>query len=120
MTTLSPAQLDILCHMLGITDPYTRCPVPYRDYYCACPGDPDMKALDDARMVYLYSTHGGYDWFTTTDAGKAAARARHRAIRKPAAARRYHSFLGMRDVLPDLTFREFLKSPDFAVARRIA
>lgn len=112
--------LDILRHMLGINVSDRRNPPEYRDYACADPGDAIMHALHDAGLVRMYRFGNGYEWWTTTDAGKAAARASQRAMLKPKASRVYARFLDVRDVLPDLTFRQFLTSPEFAETRRAA
>lgn len=117
---LSPAQLRILRHMLGINEPYDRTPTPYRDYYCANPGDPELLELQRLDMVVLYDTRGNCEYFRCTDAGRAAAIESHRTIRAPKAARVYSRFLAIKDAYTDLTFHEFLTNPDFAETRRDA
>lgn len=110
---LSAAQLSTLRHMLGINTPEVSKPWPYRNYYCASPGQPEMAELARVGAVELYATRGGYEWFRCTDAGKAAAIASHRSIRYPEARRRYIRFLDVRECCPDLTFREFLTDPRY-------
>lgn len=110
---LSPEQLRVLRHMLGIDRPERDRPEPYRDYYCANPGDPKMVELVRLGAVQLYSTRDGYEWYTCTDAGRAAAIASHKAIRYSASRRRYSRFLDIKDCHPDLTFREFLTDPRY-------
>lgn len=108
MIQLSVEQLRVLRHMLGIDRPDVTKPVPYRDYYCANPGDPDLAELARLGAVRLYDTRGGYEWYTCTDEGRAAAIASHKTIRYTPAKMRYGRYLDMKDCYPDLTFRRFL------------
>lgn len=117
---LTHEQLDTLRHMLGINDPWHSEPKPYRDYYCANPGDENMRELLRLGAVELYSTRDSYEWFKTTPAGRGAAMESYKAIRKTKSARVYSKFLDARDVWPDLTFREFITRPMFAETRRAA
>lgn len=117
---MTDEQLRTLRHMLGINTPHDPRPKPYRDYYCANPGDPELHELARLGMVKLYSSHGNYEWFRCTDAGRAAAIASHKTIRHSKSSRVYSKFLDVRDAIPDLTFREFLTNPDFAPTRRAA
>jgi hypothetical protein len=106
---LNPAQLQTLRHMLGIDDPSLDRPVPYRDYYCANPDDPALHELMRLGAVRMYDTRGGYEWFTCTDAGRAAAIASHKTIQYSKATRRYMRWLDISDVRPDITFGDFLR-----------
>ncbi len=117
---LASEQLRILRHMLGIDDPYMREPRPWRDYYCANPGDPEMRALAEAGAVMLYDTRGGYEWWRCTEAGRAAAIESHGTIQHSKASRIYRKFLEVSDCRPDLTFRQFLTDPDFRRTRQEA
>lgn len=117
---LSDEQLRVLRHMLGIDDPWVRVPMPSRDYYCANPGDEQMRCLQSLGAVRLYSERDGYEWFTTTEAGRHAAMASHRGIRKPKGARVYSLFLRLKDCWPDLTFKAFLTRSDLRDARQAA
>lgn len=119
-TPLTPEQLRILRHMLGIDDPYMPKPKPYRNYYCANPGDPKLHELARLGMVVLYSTHGSYEWFATTTAGREAAEASQKAIRHSKGKRLYSKFLDISDCFPDLTFKKFLTDPHFRDTRRAA
>lgn len=105
---LSPEQLRTLRHMLGIDRPDVANPKPYRDYYCANPGDPQLTELARIGAVRLYDTRGGYEWFTCTEAGRAAGIASHKTIRYSRSKLRYSRFLDMKDCYPDLTFLQFL------------
>lgn len=107
-------------HMLGIDDPSKARPQEYRDYYCANPGDPELHELARLGLVRLYRTDEHYEWFTTTDAGKVTARTAHRRSIYPKKKRIYLRFLTASDAIPDLTFKQFLTSPEFAQARREA
>lgn len=110
---LSVEQLRILRHMLGIDRPEVAQPKPYRDYYCANPGDPSMVELERLGAVKQYDDRGDYAWYTCTDEGRAAGMASHKTIRYSAAKRRYIRFLDLRECWPDLTFRKFLTDPRF-------
>lgn len=102
-------QLDTLRHMLGINDLNGRAPVPYRDYYCANPGDPKLHELQRLGKVTMYSAHGGYEWFACTEEGKAEAIA---SVPKLSRGRkRYLDFLNAHECNQDLTFRDFLRAP---------
>lgn len=113
-------ECSVLRHMLGIDRPEERAPVPYRDYYCADPGDQQLAAMAARGLVECYSRRGGYSWYRCTPAGREAALASHRAIRYGKPKRVYLRYLKASDALPDLTFREFLTDPQFAEARRMA
>ena len=106
--------------MLGINEPWDRVPKPYRNYYCANPDDKELKELEALGVVELYSTHGRYDWYRCTDAGKAKAIRSHRTIRYAKSKRVYGKFLDISDCRPDLTFKQFLTSPEFKETRKTA
>ena len=116
---LTAEQLRTLRHMLGIDDPYMRIPKPWRDYYCANIGNKELHELQRLGAVRLYRSDR-YEWFTTTEAGRAAAVASHRTIRKSKGARVYSKFLDVRDCWPDLTFHQFLTDPELRETRRMA
>lgn len=118
--TLSGEQLRILRHMLGVDDPRRRSIEPYRNYYCANPGDLALLELERLGAVRQYADHSGYHWYTTTEQGKDAALQSAMQRRKPKAARVYEVFLDSKDCYPDLTFKEFLMNPCFAEARQRA
>lgn len=113
-------QLQTLRHMLGIDDPHMPKPKPWRDYFCANPGDEKMRALAALGAVEMYAVRDRYEWFQTTDAGRAAAMASHKTIRLSKSSRVYSKFLDVRDCFSDLTFKEFLTDPHFAETRRSA
>jgi hypothetical protein len=117
---LTPDQLDTLRHMLGINTPNAPKPEPFRDYYCANPGDEKLAQIEALGAVECYSKHGGYWWYRCTDAGRAAAMASHKTIRKSKSSRVYSKYLDVSDVFPGLTFRRFITDPEFAQTRRSA
>jgi hypothetical protein len=118
---LTPDQLHTLRHMLGINTPDDRLPKPYRDYYCAAAGDQKMVELARLGAVEkLPNALWSGDYYVTTPAGRAAAMASHRTIRRTKAKRVYGKFLDVKDCFADLTFKEFLTHPDFAETRRNA
>lgn len=116
----SDAEASVLRHMLGIDKPDEREPVPYRDYYCANPSDPQLAAMAGKGFVELYSRHGGYAWYRCTPTGRHAAIVSHRVIRYSKGKRLYSRYLAASDAYPDLTFKEFLTSNHFREARRNA
>lgn len=102
-------QIHILQHSLGL-DRDRR--VPWRNYYCDADGAPALEAL----VVLGLMKHGrtlneGDRYYIVTDAGIAAALS---TLPKPRsrASRRFSRFLNLRDAIPDLTFREFLRMPE--------
>lgn len=120
---MNEKHLDMLRHMLGINDPSKREPKPYRNYAAVNPGDPLFVELAALGLVELYRRAGGpteYDFYRCTDAGRSAALRSHRTIRLPKSKRVYSTFLGIKDVYCDLTFKQFLTLPQFAEARRNA
>lgn len=117
MDRLTEKHLRTLRHMLGINCPWMAKPVPTRDYYCAPKGHVTSAELLRLGMVRMYRCDT-YEWYTTTDAGRAAAIASFRSIQHPKAKRRYMKWLEISDCLPDVTFREFLMDPRFAETRR--
>jgi len=117
---VSESHLKVLRHMLGLTDPYRREQVPYRDYYCANQGDVLLHEMEEAGLVRRYRCTDGYESFCTTERGRREGIKSALARRKGPAARRYARFLDLRDVVPDVTFREFLTRPEFAELRRLA
>jgi len=114
---LNTYQLHTLRHMLGINTPEDARPKPYRNYYCANPGEREMHELKRLGMIELYDTRGDYEWWRCTEAGRLAAMRSHRTIRLSPAKRRYSRFLSVRECCPDITFREFLTDPRYAEAR---
>lgn len=116
---LDDKQLDILRHMLGINMP-AQPPKPYRNYYCAEYGNADLRQLETLGAVRKYSDSDGYEWYTCTAAGRDAAITSHKAIAWSKSKRVYSRYLSLCDVLPDLTFRQFLTDQQFADVRRNA
>jgi len=122
---LTDDQLHTLRHMLGINTPDDRKPRPYRDYAAVNPGDPEFAELERLGAVErinkpVPSWASDYEWYQCTEAGKAAAMASHRRIRKGKPQRVYLAYLSCRDCCPDLTFKEFLTDPEFDEERRQA
>jgi hypothetical protein len=115
---LNPEQLRVLRHMLGIDKPWEDSPKPYRNYYCASSCDPTMSELARIGAVQLYDARSDCEWYTCTDAGRAAAIASFKTIQYSASKRRYRLFLDIRECCPDLTFREFLTNPIYRAGQR--
>lgn len=118
VTSLTVAQLQTLRHMLGIDVTDRADPVPYRDYYAAALGDPELIAMEQVGAVTCFHRDGHYDWYRCTDAGRAAAIVSQRNMLEPKAQRRYARFLEVADAHPGLTFRDFLTSPLYERARQ--
>lgn len=111
------AQLDILRHMLGINNPSRATLEPYRDYFCANPNDADLQALSTIGAVELYSQRDGYDWYKTTEAGRAAAIESARKRLPKRSQLRYSRFLDVKDCYRNLTFKEFITNQRWAEYR---
>lgn len=107
------SDLHVLLHTLGMTDPYsTR--ESYRNRFVASDGHADLPALmrlcADGLMKEVHRPDflsGGDRLFMATEAGKEAAQ-RLRPCVSPG-QRRYHDWLRLSDVMPDLTFGAFLR-----------
>lgn len=120
---VTTAGLGILLHTLGLTDPMTK--EPYRNYFVAGPGHDDLptiKMLCWAGFMKEHTSSGGLPFcdkddrlFLVTDIGISVAQKHRPKISR--GQRRYRRFLSVADAWPDLTFREFLISPDFAQYR---
>lgn len=116
---LTDYQADMLRHMLGINDPYKREPEPYRNHYAASPGSCDMVALERIGLVERVSgpsEMSPYVAYRCTELGRDLAISSYRRIRKPKKERIYRRYRSIADVL-DLTFHEFIASPEYAQAR---
>jgi hypothetical protein len=107
--------------MLGINTPEDKEPKPYRNYVAVNPGDGKYIVLERLGLVECYRRSGPsteYDWYKCTDKGTSIALISHKHIRYNKPRRRYLKYLEISDCLPDLTFKEFLTSPDFRETRR--
>lgn len=106
--------LDMLRHMLGLKawvwadEP--RKP-PHRNYAAIGHDDPMFLRMQAEGLVERYRRCDQYDWWTCTDAGKAAAHASVEIRKRTRAARRYDRWLDISDCL-GITFGEYLKSKD--------
>ena len=119
---LTKSQLHTLRHMLGINTPFDKVPRPYRNYAAVVPGDPEFVELEHVGAVEKCGKPpwSGYDYYRCTEMGKDAALKSHKSIRYSEAKRRYTRFLHIRDSFSDLTFTEFLTSPEFKSCREDA
>lgn len=103
----SVRQIEILQHTLGLDREKRE---PWRNYYCAEDGSPDVEAIVALGLMERGRTLNGERdrYYHVTEAGIAAAKA---ALPKPytRAQQRYRRFLAASDALTDLTFREFLR-----------
>lgn len=111
--------LHVLQHALG-RDQYGQrkkhLTEDYRNHFCAGPGH-DMfafcrQAVADGLMVEHppRTISGGNNIFVVTEKGKLyIAEHSPKPPKKTRGQRRYERFRDIKDVVPDLTFREFLK-----------
>lgn len=122
---LSPDQLSTLRHMLGINTPYDSKPRPTRNYIIVSSNSlksKDFIELAQLEAIRSYKPHLGlgspmYTYYCCTAKGEAAARISHKTIRKTKSQRRYYTYLGLIDIYPDLTFKEYLTSQEFRWTR---
>jgi len=119
---MTDEQLHTLRHMLGINNPRMKHPIPCRNHAFVVPGDPKFLELEalgvierDTALVYR-----NYHRYSCTDKGKRAALESYPQIRWSRSKRRYWKFRQVLEAVPDLTFREFLTSPEFSQSRRDA
>lgn len=124
---LTEADLDTLRHMLGWQKTDQRDPPDGRDYYCANPGDAHLARLEALDLVVCTRRAGEwifcqYDYFTTTDLGKAMAGKSFYKRREKKSKRLYSLYLELRECWPDFTFHDFITSRDYDIvtARRNA
>lgn len=115
-------QLRKLRHMLGLTDRYKRDPQPYRNHWSA---DGDSPELEEMVRLGLCERRDRVSFvpgvtYYATEEGKRWAMRSAMERRKPKGARTWATFLRCSDSDPDLTFREFITSPDYAEIRRNA
>ena len=117
---LTPAQLHTLRHMLGINTPEDRDPKPYRNHYAAGQGDQELVELERLGAVEFRGERYGLKFYSCTATGREAAIKSHKAIRYGKPRRVYLKFLEVSDCFCDLTFKEFLTSPEYHECRRSA
>lgn len=112
---MTNSQLHTLRHMLGINTPGDRTPKPYRNYAAVNPGDPEFLELERLGAVEKCQKvpWGQYDFYRCTEKGKEAAIKSHKGIRWKRSKRRYRKFLSLQDLVPGLTFCDFLTDPEF-------
>lgn len=122
---ITPEDERKLRHMLGIDDMSKRDPKPYRNYYCA--GGKDVAALESLRERGLVEKRsnggalsGGDPVYTATEEGIRVAKESQRRGMLSKGKRLYLRFLRASDCCPDLTFKTFLTSPDWAETRKSA
>lgn len=106
--------LHILQHSLGV-DKFGRGKM-YRNHFVTGEGSIDHPVCIEAVECGLMTRHAGnaltgeMDLFVVTDAGRAYVLARSpKPDRKQKAKDRYSRFLDLSDVIPDLTFKDFLR-----------
>lgn len=113
-------QLHTLRHMLGINNPSKEKPISYRNYAAVMPGDKHFIELEQLGYIEKYHSSGretDYDWYRRTELGTEKAIASFKTIQDSAGKRRYSRYLHLREVLPSLTFRDFLIDPEYKQIR---
>lgn len=107
-------QLAMLRHMLGLRSwvwaDEPRKP-PHRNYAAIGHDDPMFMEMAASGLVRRYRRSDDYDWWTCTDAGKAAAFASVEHRKRSAAARRYDRWRDIADCY-EITFGEYITSRD--------
>lgn len=106
MREATAEQIEILQHSLGI-DREKRSP--WRNYYCDEAGAPQLEALVSlGLMSHGRAVNESQRYYHVTAAGVAVA---VDALPAPysRSKQRYRRFLSVSDVMPDLTFRDFLR-----------
>ena len=117
---LSASQERKLMHMLGLR-PDKR-PTLYRNgYVTGAANDPDLTALVEMGLVIEHPPFaqrmGASRRFSATQRGKAVAlRVWHRKRLRPAQMR-YSMWLAIRELRPEVSFRDFLINAEWASAR---
>jgi hypothetical protein len=100
-------ELETLRHSLGLSISSKA----FRNHYATDPGHPKLEALvSKGLMVKGRQIPGGLMYYHSTEAGIALAMA-HQPKITAAGARskeRYKKFLFLRDIMPNLSFREFV------------
>ncbi len=120
MPSISEDDIHTLRHSLGIEWAHEKS---CRNYFCDELPSPQMERLVRAGLMTQGRYVAGHEdhsmrYFHVTECGILLA---HEDIPvKSMAKRRYERFLDISDVFPDLTFREFLTSPEFAETRKNA
>lgn len=111
---MSERILSILQHSLGV-DKFGR-GTQYREHFVTGEGSIDYPICMEAERLGLMTRHAGnaltgeMDLFLVTDAGRAfVAEHSPRPDRRQKARDRYSRFLDISDVMPDLTFGDFLR-----------
>jgi hypothetical protein len=120
MVDLTPKQIHILQHSLGISKPHDK---PYRNFYAVysdSDGIRDLELLvEKGLMINSGSSPVNSDmvYYQVSDAGRKVAFDQLPKDTRTRAQKRYEKYLDIRDVWSDLTFKEFLIDPYFKEAR---
>lgn len=117
---LTPSQEQRLLHMLGIRP--DKWPTLYRNGYSTGAADnPDLMALVEMGLVVEHQPFaerlGASRRFSATQEGKAVAIRAWQRIRLSPAQMRYRIWLEIRDLSPEVSFRDFLTNAEWASAR---
>ncbi len=102
--------LQTLWHALGVSPQQRK---PWRNHYVASPTDRECVQLVASGMMQQASVSqaltGGDACFIVTSAGRAAAMQALPPDTRTKGNRRYQEYLRISDVMPDLSFGEYLK-----------
>jgi hypothetical protein len=106
--------IDMLRHMLGLkawvwTDEPRK--PPHRNYAAIGHDDPMFLRMESEGLVERFRRCEQYDWWRTTDTGRAAAFASVEQRKRSRHARRYDRWLEISDAI-GMKFGEYLKSDD--------
>lgn len=111
MRDLSPEQMHILQHSLGLSKRHDK---PYRNYYTVYAESRDIQDLERLATKGLMANGGKSPvnadmiYFYVTEKGRQVAIENLPEDKRSPGQKRYERFLDLKDVCPDLTFKEFL------------
>jgi len=112
MHDLTPEQIHILQHSLGLSKRHDK---PYRNYYAVYAGSGDAIRDLESLVEKGLMGNGGKSpvnadmiYFYVTEKGRLVAIENLPEDKLSPGQKRYERFLDLKDVCPDLTFRQFL------------
>jgi len=112
MHDLTPEQIHILQHSLGLSKRHDK---PYRNYYAVYTGSRDVIQDLESLVEKGLMANGGKSpvnadmiYFYVTEKGRQVAIENLPGDKRSPGQKRYERFLNLKDVCPDLTFKQFL------------
>lgn len=120
MPDLTPSQIHILQHSIGISKRHDK---PYRNFYAVYTSSdsvPDLEVLVKAGLMAngdKSPVNPDMVYYYVTDAGREVAFKHLPKDTRTQKQKKYERFLYAKDAYPDLTFKQFLTDPYFKEAR---